>query len=60
MIYFTADTHFGLANSIVSCNRTFTNVEEMDKALIKNWNSRVSDKDTIYVTEDICMDGKWE
>lgn len=48
MIFFTSDTHFGHTNIIKYCNRPFSNAHEMDKILIRNWNLRVSEKDTIY------------
>lgn len=34
MIYYTADPHFGHRNILAHCNRPFSSVEEMDKALI--------------------------
>ncbi|MCD7981875.1 MAG: metallophosphoesterase [Clostridiales bacterium] len=53
MIYFTADTHFGHANIIRTCERPFETVDEMDHVLSENWNSRVKNDDTVYVLGDM-------
>lgn len=47
-LFFTSDTHFGHANVIKYSNRPFNNKDEMDEAIIENWNNAVSDKDIIY------------
>ena len=52
-IYFTSDLHFGHANIIRFCNRPYENVEEMDRALIENWNSVIDKDDTVYVLGDV-------
>lgn len=52
-IFFTSDLHFGHKNIIRFDNRPFSTVEEMDEALIRNWNAKVSDEDTVYVLGDI-------
>ena len=49
MIYFTADTHFGHYNVIRFCDRPFASAEEMDEAMIQNWNDRVTGNDTVYI-----------
>ena len=52
-IFFTSDQHFGHKNVIRYDNRPFTSVEDMDEALIRNWNAKVTEKDTVYVLGDI-------
>lgn len=53
VIYYTADQHFGHSNIIRFCERPFTSVEEMDEALINNWNETVSHNDTVYILGDL-------
>ena len=53
MIYFTADTHFGHYNVIRFCDRPFASAEEMDEAMIQNWNGRVTGNDTVYILGDM-------
>lgn len=55
MKYYIADTHFGHANIIKHSNRPFSSVEEMDDALVENWNSVVSSKDEVYFLGDFCF-----
>ena len=54
MIYLTADTHWGHANIIRFCNRPFKDVNEMDAALINNWNAVVKPEDTVFHLGDFC------
>ncbi len=35
------------------CNRPFDSIEEMDKTLISNWNSKVKGNDTVYIFGDL-------
>jgi calcineurin-like phosphoesterase family protein len=58
MIYFTADTHFCHSSIIGSCGRPFENAQEMNLALIDNWNSCVTDRDEIYILGDFLYKGK--
>lgn len=53
MIYFTSDLHLGHKNVLKLCNRPFGSIEEMDACLIENWNSRVTNNDTVYILGDL-------
>jgi calcineurin-like phosphoesterase family protein len=55
-IWFISDTHFGHSNIIRYCKRPFVDVNEMDAAIIKNWNERVNDKDEVWHLGDFCLD----
>lgn len=52
MNYYIADTHFGHDNIRRLSNRPFKTIEEMDRTIIDNWNSRVSDNDDVYILGD--------
>ena len=47
-----SDSHFGHANIIKFCNRPFSSIEEMDQAMINNWNSVVSHDDIVIMNGD--------
>lgn len=53
MIYLTSDTHFSHANIIEYSKRPFANVDEMDEALVNNWNKVVTPKDIVYHLGDV-------
>ena len=53
MIYFTSDLHLGHENIIKHCDRPFQNADEMDEALISNWNACVTNNDTVYILGDL-------
>ena len=52
MIYYTSDLHFCHKNILHLNNRPFKDIKEMNEVLIKNWNSRVKQNDTIYILGD--------
>ena len=52
MIYYISDLHLQHFNIINMCNRPFQSVEEMNKALIDNWNKVVKDNDDVYFLGD--------
>lgn len=54
MNLYISDLHFGHANIIRFDHRPFADVEEMDSALIKLWNSRVCSDDDVYIVGDFC------
>lgn len=56
-VFFTSDTHFNHANIIDFCKRPFGSVEEMNEALIANWNRVVSKDDIIFHLGDFCFGG---
>ena len=59
-VWFTADTHFGHKNIIRYCQRPFVDVEEMNRALIENWNSVVSPDDLVFHLGDFSVGGAAE
>ena len=54
MNYYISDLHFGHGNIIKFDQRPFATVEEMTHVLIRNWNSTVTNQDTVYILGDFC------
>ena len=52
-LFFTSDLHFGHTNIIRFCNRPYGSADEMDAALVNNWNARVRPTDVIWVLGDV-------
>lgn len=55
MVFFTSDLHFGHENIIRHCARPFASADEMDAALIHNWNTAITPQDEVYILGDFTM-----
>lgn len=54
-IFFTSDTHFGHGKNFLFEPRGFSSVEEMDEAIIENWNNVVKPNDIVYHLGDTML-----
>lgn len=54
-IWFTSDPHYYHINIIKYCNRPFFYVEEMNEAMIINWNNLVHPDDEVYILGDFAF-----
>lgn len=50
-----SDPHFDHHNIIEYTKRPFKNVDEMNEAIIKNWNNMVSEEDTVFLLGDVSL-----
>lgn len=59
--YFTSDTHFWHKAIVGYCHRPFESsgdfVQEMNNAIIQNWNSRITESDEVYFLGDFAFCG---
>lgn len=55
MMWFTSDTHFGHTKVIQYCSRPYATVDDMDDALIANWNGLVGLRDVVWHLGDFCF-----
>ena len=54
MIYFTSDLHLGHRGIITMRDRPFSDVDDMNRCLLRNYNAVVHKDDTVYILGDIC------
>jgi calcineurin-like phosphoesterase family protein len=54
-VWFTSDPHFGHANIIKYCERPFSDIQEMNETLVRNWNAMVRPNDRVYLLGDVCF-----
>lgn len=54
-LFFTSDTHFGHDKEFLYGPRGFTNIKDMNEAIIENWNSVVKPGDITYLLGDIML-----
>lgn len=54
-IFLTSDTHFGHDREFLWGPRGFTNSQEHDEAVIKNWNETVGPDDIVYHLGDLML-----
>lgn len=52
-VWFTSDLHFWHKNICKYCNRPYSNVEDMNEAIVTNWNAVVQDDDIVYLLGDM-------
>lgn len=55
MIWLTADTHFSHTRIIDLAGRPFRDAEDMNDALVANWNAVVAPDDTVYHLGDVAL-----
>ena len=61
-IFLTSDLHFCHRNILNFCKRPFNSTEEMDEALVNNWNSVVGKDDYVFDLGDFAFasSSKWK
>ena len=55
MIYFTSDLHFCHDKDFLYTPRGFDNIDDMNQAILENWNNLITDEDEVYVLGDLVL-----
>lgn len=56
MNFFISDHHFCHNKPFIYESRGFKSIEEHDEEMIRRWNEKVNEKDTVYYGGDFCFD----
>lgn len=56
-VYVTSDLHFNHNQPFIYMARGFSSVEEMNFSLVENWNSLVTEEDTVFILGDLVVGG---
>ena len=59
-IYLTSDLHFCHDKEFIYGPRGFKNIGNMNKAIVENWNSIVTEDDDVYVLGDLMLNNNEE
>lgn len=54
-VFFTSDLHLGHARIVELCQRPYSSVDEMNQAIIGNWNTTVGRNDVVFVLGDVAL-----
>ncbi|MBR4223644.1 MAG: metallophosphoesterase family protein [Oscillospiraceae bacterium] len=55
-IFLTSDLHLGHDKPFIWQARGFSSIEEHDSEIVRRWNERVSEEDTVYLLGDVMLD----
>ena len=55
MVYLTSDLHFCHDKDFVWKERGFNSIDEMNEAIIANWNATVTEEDIVYILGDLVL-----
>ena|ERR1035437_9337775 len=53
--WITSDLHISHERISELAGRPFSNIEDMNAAIVENWNETVSPKDTVFILGDLCL-----
>ena len=54
-VFVCSDTHLGHNKDFLYAPRGFTNIQEHNEAIVKNWNSEITDDDIVYHLGDVVL-----